>query len=659
MLTNLRVSSKLMLSFAMLILLAMSISAISLYHNIQVENEWDQFDKVTLSKRAAVTSSVIGLGNGIHHFKNFILRGGDYDKRFFADMEQIDQITHMYSSTGSVNAKETEILNSIQAGTRDYRDSMNKLIALRAGNTPITEMDKAIKGADKPLGAALDQLIAINILKSREHSQLYSKKLSSAREEITLVSLVFVLVAVMLAYTIIRLIGNPVKEVVKAANQLAGGNLAIPPETKSTDEMGEMLNAVRNTARTFSNVMGEIEYCGKYMGQSAYQVAKISNEIADVSRQQENRSVEVGQAMTRLHQISSDVQAQAFDAAQRSLKVKSLARDGIESVRQNIRFMEETTQQVNITSSEISELELSAQQIHSIANTIKEIAGQTNLLALNAAIEAARAGEQGRGFAVVADEVRKLAERTTHSATEVNTIIGQLSGKVQQVAQTMNVVVEKVRVTQQESGKTAVAIEGMASNAAETAQANEGISTVSQQQLDQFATLQATLETLFAILKESADKTTVSATIGEDLRMVTDRLSNIIRGFTFSIEPRNEILPHDKRQAPRAQNSLLVKISQDGKEQGAVSSDFSMSGLCLRIARSIDKTRPLALSLLLPSDDLNNYSSQKPVNIEGRVAWQRKDGDKYLCGVEFVKMDEQKRSAIKQCFEFFRQNSGC
>ncbi len=656
MLSNLRIPAKLILSFGTVILLAMLMSAIALYNNFQIKSEWDQFEQVTLSKRSAVTSAVIGLSNGVHHFKNFILRGGDYDKKFLADMDQIDRIASLYTETKSVSARESALLDSIRAGTRDYREAMQQLIRLRAANTPIADMDHAIKGADKPLGAALDQLIAINTEKSAEASHVFAEKLSDARREILMVSVVIVLVALMLAYTIIRLISTPVKEVVRAAKELAGGNLSVTIESTSRDEMGEMLDAVRNTAHTFSNVMGEIEYCGRYMGQSAYQVAQISNEIADVTRQQESRSGEVNRAMAALHQISSSVQSQAVDAVQRSRHVESLAQEGIASVRQNILSMEETTQQVNITSAEINELEHSAQQIHSIANSIKDIAGQTNLLALNAAIEAARAGEQGRGFAVVADEVRKLAERTTQSAGEVSEIVTQLSGKVQQVAQTMDVVVEKVKVTQEESRKTADTIGGMASNAAETAEANEGISDVSRQQLDQFALLESTMETLFSVMQESVDKTTVSATIGDDLSMVTDRLNNILKGFSFENETRTEAYSHDKRQAPRAQNSLLVRVAQHGREQDAVSSDFSMKGLRLRIANRVDEKTALKLSIRLPSDDLNRYSSQPPVSLEGRIAWQRQDDDKYLCGVEFVNMNEQTRGAIKQCFEFFNQN---
>jgi len=342
------------------------------------------------------------------------------------------------------------------------------------------------------------------------------------------------LVAIIMVVPLTRSITRPLSHAVEIAKSVANGKLDNRIETTSGGETGEMLTTLKHMQNTLHTILSEVEDCGRHMGKSADQVATISNEISDASKQQESRSEEVTHAMQQLHQISSDVQNQAIEAASRSGQIENMAREGIQSVQHNIGSMEETTHQVSRASSEIQELEQSAQQIHNIVKTIKEIAEQTNLLALNAAIEAARAGEQGRGFAVVADEVRKLAERTTHSATEVGNIIGELSGKVQQVATTMDVVVQKVNVTQEEARKTALTIEGMASNTAETAQANNRISSASHQQLDQFGLLESTLETLFSILRESGTKVDTTANIGQDLRLVTNKLNKIMSEFKFT-----------------------------------------------------------------------------------------------------------------------------
>ena len=222
------------------------------------------------------------------------------------------------------------------------------------------------------------------------------------------------------------------------------GDLTKGVSISSKDGLGLLEHSFNEVLAKLNHIMREVDASGKEMEQSSYQIAKISNEIAEVGRLEQSRSSEVTMVTGQLQQTSKSVQEQAQGATERAKKTDARAHEGIHMVQKNISGMESTAQEVNEAAKNISELAQATLQIHDIIATIKEIAEQTNLLALNAAIEAARAGEQGRGFAVVADEVRKLADRTTKSAGEVSNIIEKLSGKVQQVTASMNMVVDKV-----------------------------------------------------------------------------------------------------------------------------------------------------------------------------------------------------------------------
>lgn len=549
-------------------------------------------------------------------------------------------------------------IGDIQTLLNEYRKQIKQSIDyididINMGMTAMLEADKVFGELQNKLNLMLEREVKQAALNA-EKSQSDFKQLLGAFIGVFLLA---IFVGGGFSISIAAKFVNALKEAILSAQRISQGNLGEQIKVLEKDETGDLNIALGDMQNRLESILCEIGDCSRNMGQSSFQIAAISNEIADVTKQQENHSGEVMGAMRELHQISSNVKSQAADAASRSHQVETLARGGIENVRQNIKSMEETTQQVGRASLEIQELEQSALQIHNIVKTIKEIAGQTNLLALNAAIEAARAGEQGRGFAVVADEVRKLAERTTNSATEVGDIIGSLSGKVQQVAGTMDGVVKKVSSAQIEAENTAGAIEEMAGNVVETAHANQGIFNASQQQLDQFGLLQSTMENLFVILKESGEKVGTTATIGEDLRTVASRLNNIMSGFKFTGGIVIEAAQHEKRRAPRAQNSLRVKIKQGGKVTEAVSSDFSLTGMRIRLPKPANVHEQVELGIYLPNEDIEQYERQTPSHISARISWQREEKDGYLCGVEFTNLDESKRTMMKKCFEFFNKNA--
>jgi methyl-accepting chemotaxis protein len=448
---------------------------------------------------------------------------------------------------------------------------------------------------------------------------------------------------------------KPIQSLCRALKAVEQGDLTKEVAHDSRDEIGELEKSFNDVLSKLNHIMREIDESGKEMEQSAFQIAKISHEIAEVGRKEQSRSEEVSSATQQLHQISADVQNHAMQAAERARQTDAQAREGIAIVQRNIAEMERTVQEVNQAAQKIAELDQAAAQIHAIIATIKEIAEQTNLLALNAAIEAARAGEQGRGFAVVADEVRKLAERTTQSAGQVSGIIGQLGGKVKEVTDSMNVVVGKVHDNQQLSGETAAVIERISSDIAQTASANQGISQASGQQIGNVDTLKKTLDDLFATLHESSDKVETTAIIGDGLHKVTGKLNGLMAGFNFNHAHTVPLDQHEKRSFPRASNRLLVHVQQGELEMECCSLDFSLAGIRLQMNKKLDKTQPVEMDIFLPQEDMKNYEGQRPARIRGKVSWQNVEDDKFICGIAFDPLSSEAGERLRKGFEYYNK----
>ncbi|MDH3714332.1 MAG: methyl-accepting chemotaxis protein, partial [Gammaproteobacteria bacterium] len=317
---------------------------------------------------------------------------------------------------------------------------------------------------------------------------------------------------------------RPILALCEALKNVEQGDLSKPVQTSRSDELGTLQHSFNSMQAKLASIIASIEENSVDMGRSAFQMSAMSHEIALTSQAEAARASEVSDATTTLRKTSDLVNQLAETAVERSSRTDSHAHDGRQAVHRNISAMEKAEKEVTRTAEEIAELDASAEQIFEITAVITNIADQTNLLALNAAIEAARAGEQGRGFAVVADEVRTLAARTTNSAAEIAEILTGLCSKVKQVASTMDSVVECVDGGKAGAGKTAELIDLMAADSGATANANREITDATRVQLEQFHSLQDSLDRLFQTLAENTSKTSSTANIGDSLYNVTNNL---------------------------------------------------------------------------------------------------------------------------------------
>ena len=253
-----------------------------------------------------------------------------------------------------------------------------------------------------------------------------------------------VAIGVGIALILARSIVEPVNRTISHSRLLSEGNLRQEIIVDRKDEFGEQAATIKSMVEKWRDIIGSVKQASDSVASAGTQLSASAGQMSHGASQQAERAHQVATSSEEMSQTVEEIARNATTIATTAAQAAKTAKDGGTIVEAAVREVEEIASTVGESASHITSLSELSKKIGDIIGIINEIADQTNLLALNAAIEAARAGEHGRGFAVVADEVRKLAERTTGATSEVSGIIREIQNNVTSAVTSIDQVTSKV-----------------------------------------------------------------------------------------------------------------------------------------------------------------------------------------------------------------------
>ncbi|MFI7864599.1 methyl-accepting chemotaxis protein [Ectopseudomonas khazarica] len=284
--------------------------------------------------------------------------------------------------------------------------------------------------------------------------------------------------AIIISLVIVR----PLKRVIALAESVAGGDLSVHLEQDRRDEIGQLLAAMQRMAGNLRDMVGRLQGGVAQISNSAQSLSATAEQTRQGVNGQKLETDQVATAMSEMtatvHEVARNAEAAAASTEQADQRVGN----GSQVVRQTLQRIEQLARAMDTTTASIQRLSQDTQRIDAVLEVIKSVAEQTNLLALNAAIEAARAGEQGRGFAVVADEVRALAKRTQQSTAEIESLISALREGSRRAVADMEQSAGLVEKTVDDASQTEVALVAIAEAVTLISEMNQQIAAAAEQQ---------------------------------------------------------------------------------------------------------------------------------------------------------------------------------
>ncbi len=436
-----------------------------------------------------------------------------------------------------VSGQEREQLAASLKARQEYTDNRKKYLAMLQagskeeanqylGNTLRANIQTYTTAVGKVFDSQLGTMTEVTDATRAQTSVLKTSALSIA----FIVALVSLIAAYVVGRSVQNILGGDAHYANAIAREIAAGNIGVEVRARDGDS-SSLLYSIKTMRDKLRGMVLSIQASAEEVGQAARQLAVTSRAVAAASGQQSQATSATAAAIEEMTVGIESIAQSANSAKSYSQDAADLSRKGSDVVHAAASEMEKIAVSVEASSNIIGGLEQQSNEVSTIVSVIKEIADQTNLLALNAAIEAARAGEQGRGFAVVADEVRKLAERTTQSTLQITQTIAKIQDGTKSVVASMVAGVSQVRAGTTLAKQAGESIGEIQSGAAEVVGVVSDISSALGEQSKASADIARNVENIAQMVEANNSSAEQAAAAAHQLQKLAEDLSSSVRSF--------------------------------------------------------------------------------------------------------------------------------
>jgi methyl-accepting chemotaxis protein len=429
---------------------------------------------------------------------------------------------------------ESNLLSDLERSTDTYLKIFDQVVA-KIDEQQTAQAYTILSEQLAPEGGRLDGHLRALIAYSRNGADLAAKQAAVLYERtqmwVMLIIIASLIFTVMLAWALTRSIVRPIQQALGVAQTIAGGNLTTPIQHEGEDEPAQLLTALSTMQQNLRSTIQGISESSQQLASAAEEMSSVM-EQSTRSLQAQNDEIEL--AATAVNQMSTavdEVASNAVSTSEASKASNSDSQHGHRQVSETIVSIQGLVTEVTHASSQAQGLASQARDISKVLEVIRGIAGQTNLLALNAAIEAARAGEAGRGFAVVADEVRSLAQRTQDSTQEIELMISGIQTGTQNTVSAMQNSASQAEQTLQRASGAGQALEKITAAMSQINQRNLVIASAAEEQSQVAREVDRSLVSIRDLSTQTAAGAAQTSAASQELSRLAGDLNGLVTRF--------------------------------------------------------------------------------------------------------------------------------